>query len=314
MSTEPIEDTATPTAPGRRRGRMAWFYVAACAVVVLAVLGAWAWNSWRHWWFDAAEAARRQHQTAGQLGLPVEKSVDLGGGIAIELVLIPAGMFEMGSPEGEADRNDEEGPLRWVRISRPFYMGKYEVTQEVWEKVTGANPSNFKGAKRPVETVSWDDCQGFLKKLNALVKGPGRFRLPTEAEWEWACRAGTRTRFCSGDADAGLDAYAWYGGNPGRAPHPVSTKQPNAWGLHDCHGNVWEWCADRHGAYGPRRGVFSWETDPGGPAAGSARVARGGAWGNIGGCRSAARGYGPPSRRGSIGLRVLEVVPSPGPQ
>jgi len=296
---------------------MARFYVAACAVVVLALLGAWAWNSWRHWEFDAAEARRRQHEAAERLGLPVEKSVDLGDGVTLDLVLIPAGMFDMGSPEGEADRRTDEGPVHRVRISRPFYMGKCEVTQEVWEKVTGANPSRFKGPKRPVERVSWDDCQDFLKRLNTLVKEPGLFRLPTEAEWEWACRAGTRMRFCSGDADAGLDAYAWHRDNSGGATHPAGTRQPNAWGLHDCHGNVKEWCADRDGAYGPRRGVFSWETDPTGPAGGSTfHVLRGGEWSaDPGGCRSAARAACRPTGRYSYyGLRVLVVVPSRGSQ
>jgi formylglycine-generating enzyme required for sulfatase activity len=175
----------------------------------------------------------------------------------------------------------------------------------------GTNPSEFKGAKNPAESVSWDECQEFLKKLNALGKERGEFRLPTEAEWEYACRAGTRTRFCSGDADAELADYAWYDANSGSTTHPVGEKKPNAWGLFDCHGNVWEWCADwwGHDYYGK-----SPRDDPTGPATGSGRVLRGGSWLYYPGlCRSAFRYTcgGPADRSSCIGFRVVAACAVP---
>jgi formylglycine-generating enzyme required for sulfatase activity len=174
-----------------------------------------------------------------------------------------------------------------VRITRPFYIGRHEVTQEVWEKVMGTNPSEFKGAKNPVDNVSWDDCQEFLKKLNALGKERGQFRLPTEAEWEYACRAGTRTRFCSGDDEGTLGEYGWYDANSGNTTHLVGAKQPNAWGLYDCHGNVWEWCGDWYDEYSHGRMP---KADPSGPPKGDGRVFRGGSWNDhAGDCRSAYR-------------------------
>jgi formylglycine-generating enzyme required for sulfatase activity len=259
--------------------------------------------------------------------VPVETTVDLGGGVGIELVLIPAGMFDMGSPEVGPGRWPDEGPVHRVRISRAFYVGKYEVTQEQWEKVMGTNPSHFKGPKRPVEQVSWGDCQEFLRRLEATglrreghrVSGlkPQGYRLPTEAEWEWACRAGTRTRFCFGDADSRLGEYVWYGANFGIGTHPVGEKRPNAWGLHDCHGNVWEWCSDWFGEYGaePWPGKFRWARDPQGPADGPGRVLRGGSWNyNPEYCRSALRfspALVPTGPFSSIGFRAALSIPEP---
>jgi len=310
-----MSEAPAPDAPPSKDDRsLTGFYVAICILLGLVCLGTWIWTLIPKWPFDAAEARRRQVEASERLGLPVEKTVDLGDGVVMELVLIPAGSFKMGSPDNEAGRAGREGPGHRVRITRAFYIGKHEVTQEVWEKVMGNNPSNFKGAKNPVECVSWDDCQEFLKKLNALGKERGQFRLPTEAEWEYACRAGTRTRFCSGDADAGLADYAWFDVNSGSTTHPVGTKKPNAWGLFDCHGNVWEWCADwyEEAYYGK-----SPKDDPTGPAVGSARVLRGGAWnGNPGGCRSACRTYStsaPPAPRDPlIGFRVVGGAVSAG--
>ena len=287
--------------PPRPRRGLTGFYAAMGVLVALGLLGAWLWTAWNNWWFDAGEARRRQAQAAAQLGLPVEKAVDLGGGVEIELVLVPAGRFRMGVQAGEND--DLNVGRQWALITRPCYIGKYEVTQEQWEKVMGTNPSSFKGPKLPVECVSWDDCQEFLNKLNGLGKDPGRFRLPTEAEWEWACRAGTRTRFCSGDDEGALAEYAWYGANSGAATHPAGTRKPNAWGLHDCHGNVWEWCGDWYDGY-----AQGWRprTDPTGPPSGAGRVLRGGSWFlNARLCRSSCRPRGSPiSRYYDIGLRV----------
>jgi formylglycine-generating enzyme required for sulfatase activity len=314
MSTAAIDVAA----PKRRRG-MLGFYVAGFLLLGLALFGAWFWNAWTNWQFDEPEARRRQAEAARQLGVPVETTVDLGGGVTLELVLIPAGMFDMGSPDGEAGRSSDEGPLHRVRISRAFYIGKSEVTQEQWEKAMGTNPSAFKGPKLPVECVSWDACQEFLRRLEATglrragprVSGlkPQGYRLPTEAEWEWACRAGTRTRFCFGDADARLGEYAWYDANSGNTTHPVGEKRPNAWGLHDCHGNVWEWCADWGGEYGapPWPGKFRWVRDPTGPTSGSWRVLRGGSWNYAPPfCRSPRRFRLALLNRGGIfGLRVV---------
>jgi len=217
------------------------------------------------WPFDAEEAKRRQQETAEALGVSVEKTVDLGGGVKLELVLIPAGEFLMGSPGTEDKRGSDEGPQRRVRITKPFYMGKTEVTQEQWERVTGWGwvLSCFEGAKNPVEGVWWDDVaahdefggEGFLRKLNARVNGKGTFALPTEAEWEYACRAGTATPFHTGETistdQANYDGDDAYGsGREGvdrEKTVPVGSFPPNAFGLHDMHGNVAEWCADWYG-------------------------------------------------------------------
>jgi len=307
-----MSEAPAPDAPPSKDGRsLTGFYVAICILLALVCLGTWIWTLIPKWPFDADEARRRQIEASERLGLPVEKTVDLGDGVVLELVLIPAGSFKMGSPANEKERRRDE-ELHRVRITKPFYMGKYEVTQEVWQKVMGTNPSEFKGAKNPVENVSWNDCQEFLKKLNALGKERGQFRLPTEAEWECACRAGTKTRFCSGDADGALADYAWFGANSGGTTHPVGTKKPNAWGLHDLHGNVWEWCRDWYGDDYYTR----WpKDDPTGPAAGSIRVLRGGSWYDLpAGCRSAYRGGdNPVYHYENDGLRVLVVVPSRGP-
>ncbi len=222
-------------------------------------------------------------------------AVDLGGGVMLDLVLIRPGKFLMGSENGDSD----EKPVHEVTISRSFYLGKYEVTQAQWEAVMGSNPSCFKGATLPVEQVSWEDCQKFIEKINS--KGVGTFRLPTEAEWEYACRAGT-----TGGYAGNLDEMAWYDKNSGDMTHPVGTKKANPWGLYDMHGNVWEWCQDWYGPY-PGSAV----QDPKGAAGGSYRVARGGCWyhdARI--CRSAARAGGSPSSRHyNLGFRLVRAVP-----
>ena len=190
-------------------------------------------------------------------------------------------------------------------MTKAFELGVYEVTQEQYEAVMGENPSRFKGAQNPVEKVSWDDAVEFCRQLSALPaeKASGYvYRLPTEAEWEYACRAGTTTVYSFGDSDSELGDYAWYDKNSGKTTHPVGGRKPNAWGLYDMHGNVWEWCQDRYGDL-PSGSV----TDPLGASSGSDRVYRGGSWSNFSGiCRSAFRiRFTPVNRNLTSGFRVL---------
>ena len=244
--------------------------------------------------------------------------MDLGHGVKMELVLIPAGEFLMGSSVADTSAAGEEKPRHRVRIGKPFYLGKYEVTQEQWQAIMGRNPSYVDSLKHPVEHVSWEDCQRFLKKLNErfrrphpnplptmlrTVPGEGEFQLPTEAQWEYACRAGSTTKYCFGDDEARLGDYAWYAANSGRRTHPVGQKKPSAFGLYDMHGNVAEWCADwRDEGYYAK----SPADDPKGPATGSARIRRGGsAYDPAPGCRAANRSYLVPGEADlDLGLRV----------
>jgi formylglycine-generating enzyme required for sulfatase activity len=189
--------------------------------------------------------------------------------IGMEFVLIRAGEFYMGSEDGE----DNEKPVHLVRITRPFYLGKYQVTQIQWEAVMGSNPSHFTGdPNRPVENVSWNDTQEFLQRLGEKEKGY-LYRLPTEAEWEYAARAGKWTEYCFGDDPQLLRKYAWYDENSGGTTHPVGQLKPNVWGLYDMHGNVWEWVQDWFEETYYQKSPTD---DPQGPAAGQFRVLRGG--------------------------------------
>ena len=225
----------------------------------------------------------------------------------IEFVWVPPGEFVMGSTSRHANTNEQ--PLTRVRLTRGFWMGRYEVTQAQWQAVMGENPSWFKdcGGDCPVERVSWNDVQEFIGKLNAR-SGGRPYRLPTEAEWEYAARAGTSTDTYAGDItqsfgnDPVLNGIAWYRENSGSKTQPVGRKAPNAWGLYDMLGNVWEWTGDWFGYY--RGGSV---TDPVGPRSGSGRVGRGGGWGsNARGCRSASRSRNPPGIRSSLlGFRLL---------
>jgi formylglycine-generating enzyme required for sulfatase activity len=235
-------------------------------------------------------------------------SVDLGQGVTLDMVAIPAGEFDMGSSVLEPGRGDDEHMHR-VRIAQAFYIGKFEVTQAQWMLVMGANPSSkTRDMRGPVTDVSWEECQKFLARLNDIAgdKLPQghRFRLPTEAEWEYACRAGTTTKYSFGDDVEKLGMYAWFGDSNGSI-HAVGTKRANPWGIHDMHGNVWEWCQDWFGPYETvGKGAVE---DPSGQSSGSYRVLRGGGWYyGAGDCRSARRnGDAPSSRRGNFGLRVV---------
>ncbi len=226
--------------------------------------------------------------------------------VGVEFVLIPEGEFMMGSPSGEEDRDDDEGPVHKVTIEEPYYLGKYEVTREQWFEVMGSNPSNFKGDDLPVEQVSWDDVQEFIKKLNE-IEGTNKYRLPSEAEWEYACRAGTTTRYYFGDDESRLKDYAWYIDNSNQKTHSVGQKKPNPWGLYDMYGNVWEWCQDRyHSDYnGAPSDGSAWES-----GSSSSRVVRGGCWRDDARyCRSAFRSRNVPRLRyGGVGFRILRKL------
>lgn len=232
-----------------------------------------------------------------------------GTEVSIEMALIPGGSFMIGSPEDEEGREDDEGPIQQVSI-QPFWMGKYEVTQAQWEAVMGTIPSRFIGKSLPVDNVSWNESRLFIRKLNQLL-GDGGFRLPTEAEWEYACRAGTTTPFHAGKTistdDANYDGNYTYGegekGEYRRKTTPVGSFSPNAWGLCDMHGNVWEWCEDwHHDDYnGAPTDGSAWVRPPG-----TSRVLRGGSWLDVPNlCRSAFRNWEfPDARLSSIGFRL----------
>ena len=251
--------------------------------------------------FNEAKAKEEQKSAAKSLQKEVEENADLGKGIKLEMILIPAGKFMMGSPASEKGRSVDETQHE-VTITKPYYMGKYEVTQEQWEAVMGNNPSRIKGTKLPVTDVSWEDCQEFIKKLNA--KTESGYRLPTEAEWEYACRAGTTTAYSFGDEIAPKDAN--YASSMLGKPVVVGSYKPNAFGLYDMHGNVREWCEDWFGPY-PTGSV----TDPKGPATGERWALRGGCFVNDETYeRSSDRNYyNPPDKRGAVvGFRLARTI------
>ncbi len=230
-------------------------------------------------------------------------------------ILLPAGTFTMGSPSDEPGRDGrDEGPQHQVTLTQPFYMQTTEVTQAQWEAVMENNPSTFSGCPTcPVEHVSWDDVQSYITQMN--LRGEGTYSLPTEAQWEYAVRAESTTAFYNGgitsytdmgecNYDANLDAIGWYCYNSGGETQPAAQKTPNAWGLYDMSGNVYEWCQDW---YSSSYYTSSAVTDPTGPSSGSYRVARGGYWnGSAGKCRSAYRSlYVPDARYINLGFRLL---------
>jgi formylglycine-generating enzyme required for sulfatase activity len=254
----------------------------------------------------------------------VVEEVDLGAGVTMKMVLIPPGRFLMGSSKDEEKREKDEGPQHEVEITKGFYMGVYPVTQAEYEEVTGKSPSCFckqGGGKDkvanedtgqfPVEQVSWEDavalCESLTKKDTKRPKG-WVYGLPMEAEWEYACRAGTQTAYSFGDDPKQLGKYAWYDGNSGRRTHAVGTRKANPWGLHDMHGNVWQWCADW---YGEDYYENSPAKDPKGPPDGGSRVLRGGSWFVFPRhCRAAFRIRREPGNNDeNIGFRVVLRAP-----
>lgn len=224
-------------------------------------------------------------------------------GLGMEMVWCPPGKFLMGSPAAEEGRSDDEGQHE-VTLTRGFWIARHPVTQGQWEKLMGNNPSHFKesGPYAPVETVSWEDCLAFCQKLSAKEGQP--YTLPTEAQWEYACRAGTSGPY----AGSSLDEIGWYGGNSGGKTPPVGQKKPNPWGLYDMHGNVLEWCLDWYGDY-PKGAA----TDPTGPDQAGFRVFRGGSWFDGAGlCRSAYRYVARLLARNLLGFRPVRSVVQAG--
>ncbi len=265
---------------------------------------------------EAADAQSEEKESEPATSVSKEEASDQDGvitnSVGMKLKLIKAGEFMMGSslsPEEIAKRYGEkalwydwEKPVHKVKITRPFYIGVYEVTRAQYEKIMGKNPSKSKGPNRPVDSITWDDAVLFCKKLSE--KEGVEYRLPTEAEWEYACRAGTRTKYYWGDEMDGR--YAWYNINSERKTHDVGHKKPNAWGLYDMSGNVFERCSDWFA-----RDYYdnSPEKDPQGPKDGKFRVLRGGSWDlNQAFCRSEDRVGNIPGRTwGMIGFRIVRA-------
>ena len=227
-------------------------------------------------------------------------SIPVKNGISIDMVRVEAGTFTMGATSEMEDPYDWEKPTHQVTLTNDYYIGKYEVTQALWKAVMGNNPSNFKGDNLPVEKVSWDDCQEFINKLNRITGKT--FRLPTEAEWEYAARGGKKSRGYQYSGSNNISDVAWYSDNSGNMTNDVGSKQANELGIYDMTGNVWEWCQDRYGRYDS----FS-QVNPTGANSGSDRVYRGGSWSYTARyCRSSFRlritsGY----RRSFLGFRLV---------
>ena len=240
--------------------------------------------------------------------------VTLPGRATMEMVSVEPGIFAMGSPSWEPGRNSDEGPQHEVRINEGFHLGKYEITQGQWESVMETRPWTGKkyaldNPDHPAVYISWNDLQEFIRRSNE-GEGAEVYRLPTESEWEYACRAGMTTRWSFGDDEGRLGSYAWYRDNAWNTEekhaHAVGLKLPNSWGLHDMHGNIWEWVQDGYGPYSGSRQV-----DPGGPASDSYRIVRGGGFvSRARHVRSSVRyRYSPDNRASNVGARLLRHAP-----
>ncbi len=255
-------------------------------------------------------AVERQKLWAGSL----KKNIRVKNSIGMEFAFIPPGESQMGSEEW-----DNTQPIHDVKIKKGFFLGIHPVTQEQWEKVMGSNPSHFKGMKkqlfkkvdvtdpkRPVENVSWDEVQRFISKLNNK-ENTAKYCLPTEAEWEYACRAGQGGKYCFGERKSLLGAYCWYKNNSDLRTHDIKKLKGNLWGLCDVHGNVWEWCEDW---YEKEYYASSPEADPPGPSKGDKKVTRGGSWASgPDDCACGMRGSDPPEKKGpNVGFRVVMSI------
>jgi formylglycine-generating enzyme required for sulfatase activity len=252
-------------------------------------------------WTDPRELTAQRFYRALSLTPPADTN----------LIFIKPGTFTMGSPANETDRDADEGPQTTVTLSRGFWISRYEVTQGQFQKLMVSNPSTSPAdTNRPVDSVTWTEANSYCALLTQDDHSAGSiptncaYRLPTEAEWEYICRAGTTTRFSHGNDPSytQVDTYAWNVDNSGLVTHPIGQKSPNPWGLHDIHGNVWEWCQDWYAAF-PGGSVV----DHSGPLTGSNRVLRGAGWQSTdAGCRTANRGNRTPAtRQGDFGFRVV---------
>ena len=250
---------------------------------------------------------KKSSQCRYHVSLPKPSVMDKGGnkeytvnGVMFKMIAVAGGTFTMGATSEQQNYDNDEKQTHTVTLS-DYYIGETEVTQELWVAVMGSNPSWFTGnMQRPVEYVSWDDCQTFIRKLNELTGA--NFRLPTEAEWEFAARGGRNSRGYQYSGSSNLGDVAWYRDNSSDTTHPVKTKSPNELGIYDMSGNVYEWCQDWKGPYSS-----SSQTNPTGPSTGSHRVRRGGSWETIlaRDCRSAYRSSGTPGYRfHDFGLRL----------
>ena len=245
---------------------------------------------------DSQQSTPQTHLTVSDNTI----SIPVKDGISIDMVRVEAGTFTMGATAQMKNPDEDEKPTHRVTLTNDYYIGKYEVTQALWQVVMGSNPSNFKGDNLPVEMVSWADCQDFLSKLNRITGKT--FRLPTEAEWEYAARGGNKSRGYQYSGSNNLSGVAWYGDNSGSKTHVIGIKQPNELGIYDMSGNVWEWCQDWDGEYSS-----SSQVNPTGANYGFRRVFRGGSWDfDAWACRSSFRNSDSSSIRGnSLGLRLV---------
>ncbi len=238
-------------------------------------------------------------QTSHRVNASYSNGVLTVNGVRYEMMMVYAGTFTMGATSEMENPLDNEKPAHKVTLPNNYRMGKTEVTQALWKAVMGSNPSYFKGDNKPVECVSWNDCQKFISKLNAATGK--NFRLPTEAEWEFAARGGNISKHYQYSGSNNLNDVAWYDGNSSSTTHDVASKQANELGIYDMSGNVWEWCSDWYGSYSSNT-----QYDPAGPTSGSYRVYRGGSWNSYARlCRSSfRRGYAPDLRGSYYGLRL----------
>lgn len=220
------------------------------------------------------------------------------GSVTYKFVYVAPGTFTMGATSEQENLYTDEKPAHQVTLTNGYYIGQTEVTQALWKAVMGSNPSRFKGDNLPVEQVSWNDCQDFISRLNRMTGK--RFRLPTEAEWEYAARGGHQSRGTQYSGAYSIDNCAWYGDNSGNKTHPVATKQANELGIYDMSGNVWEWCQDWTGNYSSNA-----ITNPTGPTSGSERVCRGGSWDDFARYCRVARRNAPGYRDNYVGLRLV---------
>ncbi len=318
---------AGPTRPATKKGANTWSIAAAIGLLLWLLAGVALWVSGafgvgpspldctKDKGVSAADVQKAQEAWAHYLGRQVEEEDEIAPGVKMKFVLIPPGRFQMGSPTGEAERSTDEVQHE-VKLTHPFYLGVYDVTQGQYEAVTGKTPSTFKGADLPVETVSWEEADAFAKGLTEKARDGLLYRLPTEAEWEYSCRGGRSSSlpFGIGDGtslsshDADFDGnYPYSGADKGpylEKTTPVGTYQANALGLYDMHGNVYQWCSDWYGEY-PTGTV----TNPSGPSSGPSRVIRGGSWCFYAwSCRAAHRfRFEPGHRYDYLGVRLARV-------